>query len=68
MSNVQGITPGKFERIDNYLITGRNEGMVSFDESVRRLLTEEKITRAVLQSPEVRHDVPLRSHKMEVHI
>jgi twitching motility protein PilT len=43
------IRTGKFESIDNYLITGRSEGMVSFDESVRRLLTEEKITRTVAE-------------------
>jgi twitching motility protein PilT len=43
------IRTGKFESIDNYLITGRNEGMLSFDESVRRLLAEEKITRAVAE-------------------
>jgi twitching motility protein PilT len=36
---------GKVESIDNYLLTGRNEGMVSFDESVRLLLREEKISR-----------------------
>jgi twitching motility protein PilT len=43
------IRTGKLESIDNYLVTGRNEGMVSFDESIRRLLTEEKITRAVAE-------------------
>jgi twitching motility protein PilT len=41
------IRTGKIESIDNYLLTGRNEGMVSFDESIRQLLAEEKITREV---------------------
>jgi twitching motility protein PilT len=41
------IRTGKLESIDNYLVTGRNEGMVSFDEPIWRLLPEEKITRAV---------------------
>lgn len=39
------IRTGKFESIDNYLITGRNEGMISFDESVRRLLQAGSISR-----------------------
>jgi twitching motility protein PilT len=43
------VRTGKVESIDNYLTTGRTEGMVSFDESIRRLLTEEKITRAVAE-------------------
>jgi len=40
---------GKIESIDNYLLTNRDEGMLSFDESVRRLLQAEKITRAVAE-------------------
>lgn len=39
------IRMGKTESIDNYLLTGRDEGMVSFDESVRQLLKAGKITR-----------------------
>lgn len=39
------IRQGKTESIDNYLLTGRDEGMVSFDESVRVLLKAGKITR-----------------------
>ena len=39
------IRSGKVESIDNYLLTGREEGMVSFDESVRVLLRAGKITR-----------------------
>jgi twitching motility protein PilT len=40
---------GKIESIDNYLVTGRAEGMVSFDESVRQLLQAGKITREVAE-------------------
>ena len=39
------IRVGKVESIDNYLITGRDEGMVSIDESIRQLLRAGKITR-----------------------
>lgn len=42
-----GIRQGKLESIDNYLITGRDEGLVSFDESVRQLLRKKMITREV---------------------
>jgi twitching motility protein PilT len=40
---------GKLESIDNYLVTGREEGMLSFDESVRQLLRAEKISWAVAE-------------------
>jgi twitching motility protein PilT len=43
------IRTGKVESIDNYLMTGREEGMVSFDESVRQLLKAGKITREVAE-------------------
>ena len=43
------IRTGKVESIDNYLITGREEGMLSFDESVRQLLRAGKITREVAE-------------------
>src|SRR5688572_7099231 len=43
------IRTGKVESIDNYLVTGRAEGMVCFDESVRRLLKAGKITREVAE-------------------
>jgi twitching motility protein PilT len=36
---------GKLESIDNYLLTAREDGMVSFDESVRQLLNSGRITR-----------------------
>lgn len=43
------IRTGRVESIDNYLLTRRDEGMVSFDESVRRLFQEDKITREVAE-------------------
>ena len=42
-----GIRQGKLESLDNYLITGKEEGMVSFDESIRQLLRAGKISRQV---------------------
>jgi twitching motility protein PilT len=39
----------KLESIDNYLQTGRDEGMISFDESVRQLFWAEKISRPVAE-------------------
>jgi twitching motility protein PilT len=43
------IRTGKVESIDNYLLTRRDEGMVSFDDSVRRLYQEDKITRSTAE-------------------
>jgi twitching motility protein PilT len=43
------IRTGKVESIDNYLLTSRADGMVSFDESVRQLLKAGKITRTVAE-------------------
>jgi twitching motility protein PilT len=43
------IRTGKLESIDNYLITSRDDGMVSFDESVRQLLRGGKITFEIAQ-------------------
>jgi twitching motility protein PilT len=43
------IRNGKIESIDNYLLTNRDEGLVSFDESVRLLLKAGKITREVAE-------------------
>jgi twitching motility protein PilT len=40
---------GKFESIDNYLVTSREDGMISFDESVKQLLRNEKISREVAE-------------------
>jgi twitching motility protein PilT len=43
------IRNNKIESIDNYLLTNRDEGMVSFDESVRLLLKAGKISREVAE-------------------
>jgi twitching motility protein PilT len=43
------IRNGKIESIDNYLLTNRADGMVSFDESVRHLLIDGHITREVAE-------------------
>jgi twitching motility protein PilT len=43
------IRQGKIESIDTCIITGRDDGMVSFDESVRQLLRAGKITREVAE-------------------
>jgi twitching motility protein PilT len=43
------IRTAKIESIDNYLLTSRGEGMLSFDESVRQLLRADKITREVAE-------------------
>jgi twitching motility protein PilT len=40
---------GKLESIDNYLLTAREDGMVSFDESLRQLLREGLITREIAE-------------------
>lgn len=44
------IRTGKLESIDNYLLSGRSDGMVSLDESVRLLLRDDKITRSVAEA------------------
>jgi twitching motility protein PilT len=44
-----GIRQGKLESIDNYLLTRRDEGMLSFDESVRVLWRAGKISREVAE-------------------
>jgi twitching motility protein PilT len=36
---------GRLESIDNYLLTAREDGMISFDESVRQLLLKGEINR-----------------------
>jgi twitching motility protein PilT len=43
------IRNGKVESIDNYLLTNRDDGMLSFDESVRLLMKAGKITREVAE-------------------
>lgn len=41
---------GKLESIDNYILTGRAEGMISMDESIRRLLSNNRISRQTAES------------------
>ena len=43
------IRNGKIESIDNYLVTGREEGMVGFDESVRQLYRAGRVTRTTAE-------------------
>jgi twitching motility protein PilT len=43
------VRTGKVESIDNYLVTGRDEGMVGFDESVRRLFRAGLVSREVAE-------------------
>jgi twitching motility protein PilT len=43
------IRQGKLESIDNYLLTSKGDGLVSFDESVRQLLRSGLITRPVAE-------------------
>ena len=43
------IRSARIESIDNYLVTGREEGMVTFDESIRRLLASGKITQTAAE-------------------
>jgi twitching motility protein PilT len=43
------IRTGKLESIDNYLLTSRDEGMVSLDESLRQLLRAGRITQEVAE-------------------
>jgi twitching motility protein PilT len=43
------IRTNKIESIDNYLLTGREDGMICFDESIRLLLRAGKISRKVAE-------------------
>jgi twitching motility protein PilT len=43
------IRKGKVESIDTYLTTGREDGMLSFDESIRQLLRAGKISQSVAE-------------------
>jgi len=43
------IRTNKIESIDNYIQPGREDGMFTFDESVKKLLRAGKITRAVAE-------------------
>lgn len=44
-----GIRFGKYESIDNNIQTGRDDGMMSLDDSIRSLLKEQRITRATAE-------------------
>jgi twitching motility protein PilT len=44
------VRTNKIESIDNYIQTGRDEGMFTFDESVKQLLRAGKITRATAEA------------------
>ena len=44
------IRSGKLESIDNYILTGRNEGMQSMDESIKRLLHSGKILQTTAET------------------
>ena len=41
---------GKLESIDNYIVTGRADGMISMDESIKRLLSNNRISRITAES------------------
>ena len=43
------IRSGRFDSLDNAILSGRKDGMVSLDESIRRLLQDERIDEAVAQ-------------------
>ncbi len=43
------IRTNKLESIDNSILTGRSDGMITRNESVRRLLADGKITRAIAE-------------------
>jgi len=42
-----GIRTGKLLSIDNYILSGRDQGMLNLDESIRRLLDAGKITQEI---------------------
>ncbi len=44
------IRQGRLESIDTCIVTGRAEGMVSMDESIRRLLADSRISRTTAES------------------
>lgn len=44
-----GIRVGKFETIDNNIQTGRADGMISLDDSIKELFTRRKISRATAE-------------------
>jgi len=44
------IRQGKIESIDNYIVTGREEGMITFDESIRQLFRAGRISRSTAEA------------------
>jgi twitching motility protein PilT len=44
-----GIRTGKLQSIDNYILTGRDDGMLTLDESVKRLFEQGRILRDVAE-------------------
>ncbi|MCP4785198.1 MAG: PilT/PilU family type 4a pilus ATPase [Fuerstiella sp.] len=52
-----GIRSGKFESIDNNIQTGRADGMLTLDDSIRKLLRQGRISRTTaehfISSPEI---------------
>jgi twitching motility protein PilT len=44
------IRQGKIESIDNYIVTGREEGMITFDESIRQLFRAGRINRSTAEA------------------
>jgi twitching motility protein PilT len=44
------IRTGKLESIDNYILTGRSEGMLTMDESIKRLVSKGSIRMETAES------------------
>ena len=40
------IRSARFDSIDNAILTGRKDGMIAFDESIKRLCKEERISES----------------------
>ncbi|MCU0717635.1 MAG: hypothetical protein MUD03_16060, partial [Pirellula sp.] len=41
------IRMGKLESVDNYILTGRSDGMITMDESLRRLVAAGLVRKEV---------------------
>lgn len=44
-----GIRTGKLQSLDNSILTGRDQGMITLDESIKRLMNEGRIEREVAE-------------------
>ncbi len=44
------IRSGKLESVDNYIMTGRSEGMIPMDESIKRLWRQGNITQQIAEN------------------